>query len=107
MCLALTARAALSMLTNTARAALSMLLSVLVTANVGGALVPWSIIEVNEQEYSFEQLFRNIQAGCFDSVTVSEYLKNATLHQSFVSNKRDALMVTRNSQSVLNVCSQF
>ena len=82
-------------------------LSVLIKASVGRALVPWSIVEVNEQEDSFEKLFSNIQAGCFDSVTVSDDLKNATLQQSFVGNKTDALMVTSNRQSVLNVCSEF
>ena len=89
------------------RPALSMLLSVLITASVGRALVPWSIVEVNEQEDSFEKLFSNIQAGCFDSVTVSDDLNNATLQRSFVGNKTDALMVTSNRQSVLNVCSEF
>ena len=89
------------------RPALSMLLSVLITASVGRALVPWSIVEVNGQEDSFEKLFSNIQAGCFDSVTVSDDLKNATLQRSFVGNKTDALMVTSNRQSVLNVCSEF
>ena len=88
------------------RPALSMLLSVLITASVGRALVPWSIVEVNEQD-SFEKLFSNIQAGCFDSVTVSDDLKNATLQRSFVGNKTDALMVTSNRQSVLNVYSEF
>ena len=41
------------------------------------ALLPWTIIEVNEDDYTFETLFTNILGGRFDAVTVSEDLKSA------------------------------
>ena len=84
-----------------------MLLSVQVVGNLGRPLVPWTIVEMNEQECSFEQLFETIQSGCFDCVTVSEDLKCAILQRSFVGSQNDALMVVSNSQSVLNVCAEF
>ena len=86
-----------------------MLLSVRVTASVR-CIVPWTIIEVSEHEYSLEKLFKRgvftrfysgffntIQAGCFYSVTVFDDLKSAKLQQSFVGSKADALMVTSNA----------
>lgn len=87
--------------------ACNMLLSVQVVANPGRPLVPWTIVEMNQQECSFEQLFERILAGCFDCVTVSDDLKRATLQRSSVGSQKDALMVTSNSQSVLNVCEEF
>ena len=51
-----------------------------------------------------EKLFNTIQARRFDSVMVSDDLKSAKLQRSF---KADALMVTSNGQSVLNVCTEF
>ena len=84
-----------------------MLLSVNVSASLGRSVVPWTIIEVNEQRYTFESLFTSIQAGRFDSVVVSDDLKSAKLSRSLVGSKKDELMVTSNRQSVLDVCREF
>ena len=45
-----------------------MLLCVNVSASLGCSLVPWTIIEVNEESYTFESLFTSMQAGRFDSI---------------------------------------
>ena len=60
-----------------------MLLCVNISASLGRSLVPWSILEVNEQELTFKDLFTSIQAGCFDTVAVSDDLKSANLVCSF------------------------
>ena len=75
-----------------------------VSASFGRSLVPWTIIEVNKQSYTFESLFTSMQAGRFDSVVVSEDLKRAELARSLVGSK---LMVTSKGQSVLDVCREF
>ena len=85
----------------------TMLLCVNVSASLGRSLVPWTIIEVNEESYTFESLFTSMQAGRFDSVVVTEELKTAKLSRSLVGSKRDELMATSNGQSVLNVCREF
>ena len=59
-----------------------MLLSITVSASLGRSLLPWTIIEVNEDDYTFETLFTNILGGRFDAVTVSEDLKSARRLQS-------------------------
>lgn len=84
-----------------------MLLSITVSASLGRSLLPWTIAEVNEDDYTFETLFTNIQGGRFDAVTISDELKTARLLRSLVGHKRDELMVTSNGLSVLRVCREF
>ena len=84
-----------------------MLLSITVSASLGRSLLPWTIVEVNEDDYTFETLFTNIQGGRFDAVTISDELKTARLLRSLVGHKRDELMVTSNGLSVLGVCREF
>ena len=84
-----------------------MLLSVTVSVRQGRSLLPWTIIEVNEDDYTFETFFTNIQGGRFDAVTVSEDMKSARLLRSLVGQKRDELMITSNGLSVLEVCWEF
>ena len=62
---------------------------------------------MNEDDYTFETLFTNIQGGRFDAVTISDELKTARLLRSLVGHKRDELMVTSNGLSVLGVCRGF
>ena len=84
-----------------------MLLSITVSASLGRSLLPWTIVEVNEDDYTFETLFTNIQGGRFDAVTISDELKTARLLRSLVGHKRDELMVISNGLSVLGVCREF
>ena len=74
--------------------------------SLGRSLLPWTIIEVNEDTYTFEALFTSIQGGRFDAVTISE---SARLLRSLVGHKRDELkiMATSNGLSVLEVCQEF
>ena len=83
-----------------------MLLSVQLVFRLGRPLVPWTIIEV-QAEQSFNELFGALQAGQFDCVPVSGELKDATLHQTYVGQKIELLMITSSTQSVFAVCSQF
>ena len=85
-----------------------MLLCVNVSATLGHSLVSWTIIEVNDERYTFDSLFASIRAGRFDSVVVSEELKKAAkLLRSLVGSKRDELMATSNGKLVLDVCREF
>lgn len=84
-----------------------MLLSILVTVGLGRPTVPWSIIEVNDEEKTFEGLFESLQAGCFDVVPVSDDLRRARLLKTFVGVKADSLMVASNTQCAVRICSQF
>ena len=85
-----------------------MLLCVNVSATLGRSLVSWTIIEVNDESYTFDSLFASIRAGRFDSVVVSEELRKAAkLLRSLVGSKRDELMATSNGQLVLDVCREF
>ena len=70
-----------------------MLLSITISASLGRSLLPWTIIEVNEETYTFESLFTSIQAGRFYAVMMSDDLKSAKLVRSLVGLKRDELMV--------------
>ena len=76
----------------------TMLLTVQVVASLGRPLVPWSIIELNDEEVTFTVLFERIQAGSFDIIEVSDDLKRAQLSRTFVGSKRDALMTIGNDQ---------
>ena len=51
-----------------------MLLSVNVSACLGSSIVPWSILEVNDEEYTFNELFTGKQASRFESVSVPDDL---------------------------------
>ena len=84
-----------------------MFISVLVTGGLGRPLVPWSIIEVTDEEKTFENVLQSMQAGRFEIVVVSDDLKRATLKKASVGSKQESLMVTNNSQSVCRVCGQF
>ena len=64
-----------------------MLLSIQNTVSLGRPLVPWSIVKVNEEDYSFQNLFEKVPAGCFKEVQISTDLKNALLLRSFVGAK--------------------
>ena len=90
-----------------ARGQFLLLLTVQVVASLGRPLVPWSIIELNDEEVTFTVLFERIQAGSFDIIEVSDDLKRAQLSRTFVGSKRDALMTIGNDHIVLRVCSQF
>ena len=72
-----------------------------VSASLERSLLPWTIFEVNEDDYTFETLLTNIQGGRSDE------LKTARLLRSLVGHKRDELMVTSNGLSVLGVCREF
>ena len=52
--------------------------------SLGPSLLPWTIIEVNEDTYTFEALFTTIQGGRFNAVTISEDLKSARLLRSLL-----------------------
>jgi hypothetical protein len=45
-----------------------MLLSITISVSLGPSLLPWTIIEVNEDTYTFEALFTSIQGGRFNAV---------------------------------------
>lgn len=53
--------------------------SMTITALLGRPIVPWSIIEVNDEDRTFEGLFETVKAGCFDVVPVSDELRRARL----------------------------
>ena len=63
-----------------------MLLSITFFVSLGPSLLPWTIIEVNEDTYTFEALF--IQGGRFNAVTISEDLKNPRLLRLLVGQSR-------------------
>lgn len=78
-----------------------------ITALLGRPVVPWSIIEVNDEDRTFEGLFDIVKAGYFDVVTVSDELRRARLLKSFVGVKADSLMAASNTQYVVRICTQF
>ena len=84
-----------------------MFLTVQIVASLGRPLVPWSIVELNDEAITFAQLFEKIQAGSFDIIDVSDDLKRAKISRTFVGSKRDTLMNIGNDHVVLTVCSQF
>ena len=84
-----------------------MLLTVQVAASLGWPIVPWSIIELNDESTTFAQLFQVIQASSFEIIQMNDDLKRSTLFGTFVGAVRDALMTINNSHAVLRVCSQF
>ena len=67
-----------------------MLLSITIS---GPSLLPWTIIEVNEDTYTFEALFTSIQGGRFNAVTISEDLKSARLLRSLVGQSTAAVVI--------------
>ena len=82
-----------------------MLLSITISVSLGRSLLPWTIIEVNDDTFTFEALLTSIQGGRFDAVMmISEDLKSARLLRSLVGQKR---MATSNRLSVLEVCREF
>ena len=89
------------------RSKLAMLLTVQVAASLGRLVVPWSIIELNDEGTTFAQLFQMIQAGSFEIIQMNDDLKRSTLSGTFVGAARDALVTINNSYAVLRVCSQF
>ncbi len=84
-----------------------MVLTVQVVASLGRPIVPWSIIEANDEDLSFQRLFEEVGGGCFQVVNVNEELKNCKLLKTYVGPKRDELMVISTSQLVCRVCRQF
>ena len=84
-----------------------MYVSVLVTPGLGRPLVPWTIIQVSDEQRTFEGFFQSLQAGRLD-VPVTDDLKKAKLIRTSVGAKADTpLMVTSVSQTVCGVCGQF
>ena len=77
------------------------------TAGLGRPIVPWSIVEVNDEEKTFEGLFESLKAGCFDVVPVSSDLRRAKLLKTFVGVKTDSLMIVSNAQRAATICAQF
>ena len=84
-----------------------MYISIIVTSGLGRAIVPWSILEIADEQKSFEDLFWSVQAGCFDVIPVSDELKRAQLVKTSVGTKADSLMIVSSSQTVCSVCEQF
>ena len=84
-----------------------MLLTVQVVASLGRPLVPWSIIELNDEEVTFTQLFEKVQAGSLDIIQVSDDLKRAQVSRTLVESNRDALTTIGNNHVILRVCSQL
>ena len=84
-----------------------MYISIIVTSGLGRAVVPWSILEIADEQKSFEDLFWSVQAGCFDVIPVSDELKRAQLIKTSVGTKADSLMIVSSSQTVCSVCEQF
>ena len=70
-----------------------MLLSITISVSLGPSLLPWTIIEVNEDTYTFEALFTSIQGGRFNAVTISEDLKSARLLRSLVGQSTAAVVI--------------
>jgi hypothetical protein len=70
-----------------------MLLSITISVSLGPSLLPWTIIEVNEDTYTFEALFTSIQGGRFNAVTISEDLKSARLLRSLVGQSTAAVII--------------
>jgi len=64
-----------------------MLLAVQVVASLGQPLVPWSIIELNDEDILFAQLFQRIQAGSFGVIIVSNDVMRAQISRTFVGPK--------------------
>ena len=83
-----------------------MLVSVQVVIGLGKPIVPWTILEVDAKK-TFNQLFTPLQAGVFDCIEVTDILKRATPHQTYVGNKIEQLMVISSFQIVVTICSQF
>ena len=77
-----------------------MYISIIVTSGLGRAVVPWSILEIADEQKSFEDLFWSVQAGCFDVIPVSDELKRAQLIKTSVGTKADSLMIVSSSQTV-------
>ena len=64
-----------------------MLLTVQVVASLGRPLVPWSIIELNDEDITFAQLFQRIQAGSFGVIVVSNDVMRAQISRTFLGPK--------------------
>jgi len=70
-------------------------------------LLPWTIVELCEEDQTFVDLFCVIKAGQFDiNIVVSDDLKCARLLK-FVGIKPEALMITAPNHRVFTVCMQF
>jgi len=58
-----------------------------VAASLSRPLVPWSIIELNDEDITFAQLFQRIQAGFFGVIVVSNDVMRAQISCTFVGPK--------------------
>ena len=58
---------------------MTMFLSMQVTARSRRSIVLWSIVEVNDEEFTFTNPFKDIQARCFKVIVVSEDLTTAVV----------------------------
>jgi len=70
-------------------------------------LLPWTIVELCEEDQMFVDLFCVIKAGQFDTIVVSDDLKCTHLLKIFVDIKPEALMVTAPNHRIFTVCMQF
>ena len=84
-----------------------MYISCQITVNFGRPIVPWSIIELHHEGSTFQKLFKEVKAGYFDVIPVSDELKRAKLLSTYVGVKKEALIKTSSSQCVISVCLQF
>ena len=56
-----------------------MFVSLCVTVSLGRRLVPWTIVDLQGEDRTFQSLFTEMKAGKFDCVEVTDELKRATL----------------------------
>ena len=84
-----------------------MFVSLCVTVSLGRRLVPWTVVDLQREDRTFQTLFTEIKAGKFDCVEVTDELKRATLTQVLVGSDKEKLMITSVSQSVCSVCEEF
>ena len=54
------------------------------SASLGRRVVPWTIIDVQREDRTFQTLFTEAMAGKFDCVEVNDELKRANLLQVLV-----------------------
>ena len=84
-----------------------MYLSICVSVALGRRLVQWTIIDIQGEDRTFLGLFRQVKAGKFKCIEMTDELKRATLSQVMVGSDKDKLMVTSANQSVSGICEVF
>ena len=84
-----------------------MFLSVCVAVSLGRRLVPWTIVDLQSEDRTFQTLFTQMKAGRFQCVQVGDELKRATVSQVMVGKDKDQLMIASATQSVFSICEEF